>query len=142
MVKRNTLPSATVIQLPRRSRLDVRDALLNNQSDPKVATPAELQEAINTRARELAEEAYKLCQLHLRRRVAWQAECGYPERAILMDQAYALIKQGDLGDALTRVYRQKMDEIVRQAQTAARISQKFKALADEVCEAAGTHGDD
>lgn len=142
MAKRHPLPSATVIHLPRRSRLDVRDALLNNQSDPQTATPAALQEAINTKARELAEEAYALCQEHLRRRVAWQAECGYPERVILMDRAYALIKEGDLGDALTRVHRHKLADIVKQAQTAARISLQFKALAEEVCAVAGADGDD
>jgi hypothetical protein len=125
--------SAGIVKLPRGSerRIDVRDLLLNNQSDPKVKTPRELQAAIDAKARALAEEAYALCREHLRRRVAWSAEWSQP-REINMPKAYQLVADGDLGDALVRVYRQKMMMVVEQAKSAARISERFAEVADDV----------
>jgi hypothetical protein len=103
---------------------------------PTVRQPSELKEAIDARARELADEAYWLCREHLQRRAAWHSECGYP-RVINMEKAHQVISDGDLGDALARVYRQKLASIVRQAHSAASISLKFQELAEDVSKAAG-----
>jgi len=128
--------SAGIVKFPRgrERRIDVRDLLLNNQSDPKVKTPPTLQAAIDAKARALAEEAYEICREHLRRRVAWGAEWNMP-REIDMRKAYQLVADGDLGDALVRVYRQKMMMIVEQAKSAARISEGFAEVAADVFKA-------
>jgi hypothetical protein len=114
------------------SAVDVRDLLLNNQSDPEVATPPALQAAIDARARVLAEEAYRLCREHLRRRVAFHAEWGHPTRMVDTERAYQAIAEGDLGDALARVYRQKMTNIVLSAKAACKISEQFAGVAEEL----------
>lgn len=123
---------ATVIQFPKGGHcIDVRDLLLNNQSDPACATPAPLQAAIDAKARALAEEAYELCREHLRRRVAWGAEYNRP-REVNMHLAYQLVAEGDLGDALVRVYRQKMMMAIEAAKSASHISKRFAEVADDL----------
>lgn len=119
------------------SRLDVRGALLNNQSDPTVPRPVGLDAAIDARAKELAQEAFELCREHLRRRVAYCAEQGWPKREINLDCAYRLIAEGDLGDALVREYRTKLQEIAFQARLAAGIGESFSKLVNEISEVTG-----
>ena len=136
----NRKPNADIIPFPRSVRLDVRDALLNNQSAPKVPRPAELDAAIDRKARSLAEEAFQLCREHLRRRVAFNSEIGYPDRIIDMERAHQVLEEGDLADALSRAYKHKLESIVFQAQSAARISEQFSDLADKVAAAAGVDG--
>jgi hypothetical protein len=125
-------PSAAVIQFPRAPRLDVRDRLLNNQSAPTVPRPTELDVAIDVRARELAEEAFELCREHLRRRVAYTCEYGYPKRVIDMEHARRVIDEGDLGDALARMHRKRLVDIAMTACSASKVAAQFEELANEI----------
>lgn len=122
----------SIIQFPCAERLDARDALLKGQSTPQARRPRALDAAIDARARALAEQAYELCREHLRRRIAYNAERGYAKRVIDMAEALRVIKQGDLGDALVHVYSMKLRHVIRSAHSAARVSQQFLDVAQEV----------
>lgn len=131
---------ARIIAFPSPNRLDPRAALLDNQSDPTVRRPAELDAAIDARARELAEQAFELCREHLRRRVAHNSESGWP-RTLDLERARLVIAEGDLGDALVRVYREKMQLLVMGANMAAKVGENLVALAAEVKQAADLDGE-
>jgi hypothetical protein len=122
-------PKADVIQFPPGGRdsksIDVRKLLLEDQSEPTVPIPAELQEAIDKRALELSKEAYALCREHLLRRAAFFAEFDMPRRLDL-DRAYEVIAQGDLGHALAHAWRTEMRHIARYAGSAAFASARFE----------------
>lgn len=130
MPKKTAPRLSNVVKLPLgRSSPDIAKLLLETQSAPKVAAvPQELRDAIDRRARELAEQAYNLCHEHLRRRVAYECEHGYPERVLNVDKAFAVIEEGDLGDALVREFHQKLAWVRRDA---AYIAERIQQL---VCE--------
>jgi hypothetical protein len=134
MAKRR--PKAELIQFPPGGRegkaINVRQLLLDNQSTPRVARPSALDAAIERRARELAKEAYALCEEHLQRRVAYQCEGGYPERVLDVAKAHAVINEGDLGDALTRVFSHKLTHLAWAASSVARSSAEFSAEIEEL----------
>lgn len=131
-----------VVALPVRSgaTIDVEKLLLQGQSAPKVLVPKALQMAIDKRARELSEQAYALCREHLQRRVAYTCEVGYPERVLLMDKAFAVIAEGDLGDALLHEYKKKLDEIKQRAAFALDLSLKFDDEIKSALKAQVQHG--
>lgn len=128
--------ASNVIRLPDRGvALDVRDALLNNQSAPKVERPKRVNDAIEAKARELAREAYELCQEHLQRRVAYCCEQGYPVRKLNVDKALRVIAEGDLADALATPYREKLKYMEYQAITASKMAEEFQRVAAEIQDA-------
>ncbi len=139
-------PKAEVIRFPaggrRGTAIDVRKLLLENQSTPQCAVPADLRKAIDARARELAEEAYALCREHLERRVGFEVERGQP-RVVDVEHALWVIAQGDLGDALVRDYARRMRYLVHSAEGAAASSVKYAAELRELTQnLPGYPGDD
>jgi len=83
-------------------KVDVRHAMLAGFAAPECELPAELQRAVDQRAFALAHEAYELIREHLRHRVAYHSECGYPQRRIHMANARKAIQQTTLGNALAQ----------------------------------------
>jgi len=83
-------------------KVDVRHALLAGFAAPECELPSELQRAVDQRAFALAHEAYELIREHLRHRVAYHSECGYPQRRIHMANARKAIQQTTLGNALAQ----------------------------------------
>lgn len=89
------------------ARIDPRALLLSGQSTRTVEMSPKLTEAIDQRAWTLTREAYELIREHLRRRAAFHAEGGQPR--ILNERiAMQAIREGDLGDALARVYADEL----------------------------------
>ncbi len=131
-----------VVPLPMRSgaTIDVEKLLLQGQSAPTVLVPKELQVAIDRRARALSDQAYALCREHLHRRVAFTCEVGYPERVLLMDKAFAVVSEGDLGDALLHEYKRKLVEIQQRASLALDLSLKFDDEIKSALKAQVHHG--
>lgn len=100
---------------PLHGKIDVRALLLDGQCTPQTEFPASLNTAIDRRARALAEEAYRMVREHLVRRVGFHCETGYPERRLNLEKAHAVIQEGDLGDALTREFRLKLENMLLSA---------------------------
>lgn len=120
---------------PRGDRsIDVRKLLLETQSAPTVAQPADVTAAIERRARELGEEAYLLCREHLRRRVAYECETGWP-RVLYVEKAHRVINEGNLGDALVREFSKKLRDIGRTARMAAQEAATFEQEIETALEA-------
>jgi hypothetical protein len=137
---RRNAGGARVIQFPASERsIDVRKLLIDGQSTPTVLIPAELQKAIDKRARELSEEAYALCREHLQRRVAFTCEYGYP-RVLDLAGAYKAIAQGNLGGALANAWITEMKYVVRAAKSAARQSAEFEEKLCAALEESGWTG--
>lgn len=97
-------------------RIDPADLLLSGQSDP-VPLPLEVEQALRRRAWDLTRQAHELIDEHLRRRVAYRAMVGYPEKYIAPDQALQALNSGDLGDALAHAYIEKARRITSYFET-------------------------
>lgn len=89
--------------------IDVRDLMLRGQATPTVSLSPYLEGAIDKKAWEMAREAYEISREHLKRRVAYSAEQGYPVRRINRSKALASIRQVDLGYALTHLWHTKVE---------------------------------
>ena len=89
--------------------IDVRALLLNGQSSPTVKRSPSIDKAIDRRAWDLAHDAYELLREHLQRRVAYNAEKGYPVRALDADAAVDAIESITLDDALAHIWVRKID---------------------------------
>ena len=109
---------------PSKKTIDVAALLTKTQCAPTVLITAKLQKAIDARARVLAEEAYALCRVHLQRRVAYKCEFGRPRQVDFAD-AYAVINQGSLNDALTAQWVQEMEHVASYSRTALRVAAEF-----------------
>lgn len=105
--------------------VDVGALLLDGQSTPTLALPKEVEDAINERTWDLTREAHGLIHEHLRRRVAYCAEVGYPERRINTAVALKVIQRGRLGEALAHQYHEQMAGIEMSASSIARDSKAF-----------------
>ena len=106
-------------------KIDPRALLLEGQMTPTLQLPEFVQKAIDQRAWELVGQAHELIREHLRRRAASHGECGHPTRRIDEGRALAAIARGDLGDALTHAWQQKMGWLIDAAEIHAIESAKF-----------------
>lgn len=80
--------------------INIRELLTGDNKAPEVPISAELTDAIDKKAFEMAGEALQLCRTFLRRRVT-ERECGaVNDRFIFEDKALEMIRAFDLGDAL------------------------------------------
>lgn len=88
--------------------INVRKLMLMGAKEPEVQLSPALEAAIEKKAWLMAHEAYEISVEHLRRRVAWQSEIGWPRR-IDRRKAFATIRNTDLGSALTHLWHEKVD---------------------------------
>lgn len=128
--------TGNVIAMPSRALPDVRRLLVEGQSTPQVQLPPELEKVVQQRALELAQEAHELCLEHLRRRIAFHAECGWPQRVLDVRAAERALAEGGLPHALVRRWHLELEGIERQARMLAKSSQEFLANVQ------ATRGDD
>ena len=115
----------SVTQSDEMTPIDVRALLLNGQSSPTLKRPSRIDKAIDRRAWDLAHDAYELVREHLQRRVAYNAEKGYPVRALDADAAVDAIESVTLDDALTHVWVEKIDCLRSEAKYYASAGQKL-----------------
>lgn len=105
--------------------VDVRALLMENFEDPKVPIPEDVEEVLNQRTWDLTREAHELIREHLRKKVAYSAEHGYPKRVLDKKKAMEALKKGDLGDALARRYYEKLEIVEVMAGSFARAGREL-----------------
>lgn len=108
-------------------RIDPAELLLSGQSDP-ISLPAEIMEPLNHRAWDLSYEAFLLIREHLRRRVAYCAFAGHPEKRLDHAKALSEIARGDLGEALAHSHLEKIQQALMYMDMA---SSAFNTLRDK-----------
>lgn len=106
--------------------IDPAALLLTGQSKPTVALTAELQRAIDSKAFEMATEAFELCRKHLERRVAYNCEQGQP-RYIDSAAAMRVIADCTLGNALAQKHYEQLERVTSCAAAAKATADRFFA---------------
>lgn len=92
-----------------RAPIATRHLMLHGLPAPTVPLPDDIAEALEQKAWDMAREAYQLSVQHLRRRIAYEAEGGYPSRTLNRQAALAALEKGGLDYALTHLWHKKVE---------------------------------
>lgn len=101
----------------------LRAVMLEDNSDPILPLPSEIQSALNKKAWAMAHDAYELCREHLARRVAYTSVLGNPRR-VEDKRALEVIAESTLDTALITRHRNMLHCAVSIAESMALMANK------------------
>lgn len=88
--------------------IDVERLMTHDLPAPSVKLPPEVEDAIEERAWQMAREAHRISLRHLRGRVAFYSESGWPRDKIDTQKALVAVNETGLGTALTQIRRRSL----------------------------------